>query len=72
LENNTFFKPVEAAADRMLRIGLLTAVYVPEESIVIGDERRLVLFLSVCKVLHCNGGRHVVYSTEIVEMMLSI
>lgn len=72
LENVTLFKPVEATADRMLRIGMVTAVYIAEESILIGNERWLVLFLGVRKVLHCNGARHVVYGTEIVEMMFSV
>lgn len=43
MEQGTLFKPVEPAANRMFRIGLITAVYVAKESISIGNEEAYTL-----------------------------
>jgi len=55
---HTLLEPVEASANRMLRVDLITAEYIAKESVLIGDKWRLVLFLSICKVLHSDRGRH--------------
>lgn len=55
---HTLLESVEASANRMLRVDLITAEYIAKESVLIGDKWRLVLFLSICKVLHSNRGRH--------------
>ena len=55
---HTLLQSVEASADRMLRVDLITAEYIAKESVLIGDKWRLVLFLSICKMLHSDGGRH--------------